>query len=160
MEGILDGFRLRPPFFFPLFAVYSTEMWHFSREKAVPKINLLWKGLTQGISGDRGSILMGSYNCIPISKQTKGKSNGDLRFISVHKLSGQENSTQLYHQVVAMHCLSLICSPHQCGITTPARMAAWVAGWFKAAQQFPLSWGQVLVINVPGDVLRENLCLM
>ena len=42
-------------FFFSLFAVYSTEIWHFSREKAVLKINLLGKRLTQGISGDRGS---------------------------------------------------------------------------------------------------------
>lgn len=62
--------------------------------------------------------------CIPISKKSKGKSNGDLCYISVLKFSGQENSTQLYHQVVAMHCSSLIYRPHQCGITTPIRMAA------------------------------------
>ena len=42
-------------FFFSLSAVYLTGIWYFLREEAVLKIDLLGKGLTQGISGDRGS---------------------------------------------------------------------------------------------------------
>ena len=50
MDGLL-GSRLSLPFFFSLFAVYSTEVCYFSRKEAVLKIDLHGKG----ISGDRGS---------------------------------------------------------------------------------------------------------
>ena len=55
MDGLLDGFRLRPPFFFSAFRGLLNRNDTFSRENAVLKINLLGKGLTQGISGDRSS---------------------------------------------------------------------------------------------------------
>ena len=39
---------------FLLFVVYSKEIWYFSREEAILKIDLLGKGLTQEISEDSG----------------------------------------------------------------------------------------------------------
>ena len=48
--------------FFHCFTVsfYSTDIWWFSQEGVILKIDLLGKGLTQGIRGDKGSPLMGS----------------------------------------------------------------------------------------------------